>query len=228
MRNYFQSMRRLVAKAPAARPATSTTIAPTTAGTVATYDATKETSTNRNAASKQKSASSAHAGCSLAAAALSCAAASNASLSRGDLRISEQGAQNHEDNANASKDSLYYLHKQLLLAKQATQNLLTSLEPSRGTSAAIFLHLELVQFFLELAHAGAKLLVFALTLLRTLFISRMRTTPAKLMPLVGKLVDKLQTLDVGTRVQTRIATPNAAGSPNPWTRRHAASEGACL
>ena len=57
----------------------------------------------------------------------------------------------------------------------------------------------------EEAHAGAELFVLALALLGTLLHIEDAHHAGKVDALVGQLVDELQALDIGTRIQTRVA-----------------------
>ena len=67
-----------------------------------------------------------------------------------------------------------------------------------------------MQLVLELANAGAKLLVLALALLGTLLHIEDAHHAGEVNALVGQLVDELQALDIGTRIQTRV-TARALG-----------------
>ena len=62
-----------------------------------------------------------------------------------------------------------------------------------------------MQLVLELAHAGAELLVLAVALLGTLFHIENAHHAGKVDTLVSQLVDELQALDIGTRIQARVA-----------------------
>ena len=62
-----------------------------------------------------------------------------------------------------------------------------------------------MQLVLELTNTGAKLLVLALALLGTLLHIEDTHHAGKVDALVGQLVDKLQALDIGTRIQARVA-----------------------
>ena len=62
-----------------------------------------------------------------------------------------------------------------------------------------------MQLVLELAHAGTELFVLALALLSTLLHVEDTHHAGKVDALVGQLVDELQALDIGTRIQTRVA-----------------------
>ena len=72
------------------------------------------------------------------------------------------------------------------------------------------MHLVLVQLVLELAYAGAELLVLALALLGALLHIEDAHHAGEVDALVGQLVDELQALDIGTRIQTRV-TARALG-----------------
>ena len=62
-----------------------------------------------------------------------------------------------------------------------------------------------MQLVLELAHAGAELFVLALTFLGTLLHIEDAHHAGEVDALVGQLVDELQALDIGTRIQARVA-----------------------
>ena len=62
-----------------------------------------------------------------------------------------------------------------------------------------------MQLVLELAYAGAELLVLALALLGALLHIEDAHHAGEVNALVGQLVDELQALDIGTRIQTRVA-----------------------
>ncbi len=72
-----------------------------------------------------------------------------------------------------------------------------------------------MQLVLELAHADAELFVLALALLGTLLHIEDAHHAGKVDALVGQLVDELQALDIGTRIQTRVAARALGGSPGP-------------
>ena len=63
-----------------------------------------------------------------------------------------------------------------------------------------------MQLVLELAHAGTEFFVLALALLGTLLHIEDTHHAGKVDALVGQLVDELQALDIGTRIQARVAT----------------------
>ena len=67
-----------------------------------------------------------------------------------------------------------------------------------------------MQLVLELAYAGAELLVLALALLGALLHIEDAHHAGEVDALVGQLVDELQALDIGTRIQTRV-TARALG-----------------
>ena len=67
-----------------------------------------------------------------------------------------------------------------------------------------------MQLVLELAYAGAEFLVLALALLGALLHIEDAHNAGEVNALVGQLVDELQALDIGTRIQTRV-TARALG-----------------